>query len=60
MEDITIVTTPPQTVLGIRKKGHYRQIAELLPEIAIHAMEKSIPITGPPCSSFTNNRRGKP
>lgn len=48
MEDITIVTIPPQTVLGIRKKGHYRQIAELLPEIAIHAMEKNIPITGSP------------
>jgi len=48
MEEITIVTTPTQTVLGIRKKGHYRQIAELLPEIAIYAMEKGIPLTGPP------------
>ena len=48
MEEITIVATPPQTVLGIRKKGHYRQIAELLPEIAIYAMEKGIPLTGPP------------
>jgi AraC family transcriptional regulator len=48
MEEITIVTVPPQTVLGIRKRGHYRQIAELLPEIAIYAMEKGIPITGPP------------
>ncbi len=48
MEDVTIVTIPPQTVLGIRKKGHYRQIAELLPEIAIYAMENNIAITGPP------------
>jgi len=48
MEEITIVTVPPQTVLGIRKKGHYRQIAELLPEIAIYALEKGVPLTGPP------------
>jgi AraC family transcriptional regulator len=48
MEEITIVTVPPKTVLGIRKKGHYRQIAELLPEIAIYAMEKGIPLTGHP------------
>ena len=48
MEELTLVTVPPQTVLGIRKKGHYRQIAELLPEIAIYAMEKGILLTGQP------------
>jgi AraC family transcriptional regulator len=41
-------TVPPQTVPGIRKKGHYRQVAKLLPEIAIYAMEKGIPLTGHP------------
>jgi AraC family transcriptional regulator len=38
----------PQTVPGIRKKGHERQIAELLPEIAFYALEKCIPLIGPP------------
>ncbi|NYT07970.1 MAG: transcriptional regulator [Methanomicrobiales archaeon] len=62
MEDVTIVTISPQTVLGIRKKGHYRQIAELLPQIAIYAMENSIPIAGPPifvCHEFSKEEAMK-
>jgi AraC family transcriptional regulator len=48
MEEITIIDVPEQTVLGIRKTGHYRMIPELLSAIAIHATEQGIPILGPP------------
>lgn len=48
MADIEIIDVPDQTVLGIRRKGHYRLIPELLAEIAIYAMEKGIAIIGPP------------
>ncbi len=48
MADIEIIEVPDQTVLGIRRTGHYRIISELLPEIAIYAMEQGIPITGMP------------
>ncbi|NYT05905.1 MAG: transcriptional regulator [Methanomicrobiales archaeon] len=48
MEDITIVDVPDRTVLGIRRTGHYRLIAELLCPLAEYAMGRGIPITGPP------------
>jgi AraC family transcriptional regulator len=48
MDEITIIDVTAQTVLGIRRTGHYRMIAELLPEIAIYATVRGIPITGPP------------
>lgn len=47
-EERTIVPAPPWNVLWIRKKGYYRQIAELFPAIAIYAMENGIPPAGPP------------
>jgi AraC family transcriptional regulator len=48
MDDITLIDVPEQTVLGIRKTGHYRLIAELLAAIAIYATEQGIPLLGPP------------
>jgi len=48
MDEITIIDVPTQTVLGIRRTGHYRLISELLPEIAIYATEQGIPLLGPP------------
>ena len=48
MEEIAIIDVPAQTVLGIRRTGHYRLIAELLAEIAIYATGRGIPILGPP------------
>jgi AraC family transcriptional regulator len=48
MADIEIINVPDQTVMGIRRTGHYRMIAELLAELAIYAMEQDIPINGPP------------
>jgi hypothetical protein len=48
VEEGTVATAPPQTVLGIRKKNYYRQIAELLPAIAMYTMENCIPPAGPP------------
>ncbi|MDN7023419.1 GyrI-like domain-containing protein [Methanoculleus sp. FWC-SCC1] len=48
MDEITIIDVPEQTVLGVRKTGHYRMIAEFLPVIAVSAMERAIPLLGPP------------
>jgi DNA gyrase inhibitor GyrI len=48
--EVTSVTVAPQTAPGIRKRGNYRQIAELLTQIAQYAMEEGIPLTGPPVS----------
>jgi AraC family transcriptional regulator len=48
MDEITIIDVPEQTVLGIRKTGHYRMIAGLLPAIAVYATEQGIPLIGPP------------
>jgi AraC family transcriptional regulator len=48
MDAITLIDVPDQTVLGIRKTGHYRMIPELLQELALYATERGIPLTGPP------------
>ncbi|MCU0632636.1 MAG: GyrI-like domain-containing protein [Methanolinea sp.] len=48
MDEITIIDRQPQTVLGIVQRGLYRLIAELLPRIAIYAMEEGIHLAGPP------------
>ncbi|MBN1195766.1 MAG: GyrI-like domain-containing protein [Methanomicrobiaceae archaeon] len=48
MEEITLIDVPEQTVLGLRKTGHYRLIPELIKELAMYAMGNTIPITGPP------------
>ena len=33
MEEVTVVEVKPQLVAGIRQRGHYRKIAELLPKL---------------------------
>lgn len=33
MEDITVVDVRPQTVIGMRKRGKYQMIAQLLPQL---------------------------
>lgn len=48
MEEVEVVTVPETAVIGIRKRGHYRMIPELIMKTCIHAMEKGIMITGPP------------
>ena len=48
MEEITIVEQSPQTVLGMRKRGVYKEIAVMLPKLFECIMSRNIPIAGPP------------
>lgn len=48
MEDITVVDVEPELVAGIKKTGHYKLIAELLPKIYEYAASKGAQFTGPP------------
>jgi effector-binding domain-containing protein len=48
MEDITVVDVKPQLVVGTKKVGHYRLIAELLPKIYEYAASKGAKFAGPP------------
>jgi len=48
MEEITIVDVKPQLVAGIRKRGHYREIAEMLPKLYKYAAEKGAKFVGMP------------
>jgi len=40
MEEVTVVEVKPQLVAGIRKRGHYREIAELLSRLYEYATKK--------------------
>lgn len=46
--EITLVEVPPQTVLGIRKKGHYADIAVLFPKLFEYIYGEGIEIAGMP------------
>ncbi|MDD1664655.1 MAG: GyrI-like domain-containing protein [Methanomicrobiales archaeon] len=48
MDAITLLTVPEQQVLGVRRRGHYRIIPELLMTIITYAIENGITIAGPP------------
>ena len=48
MEEVTVADVRPQLVAGIRKMGHYREIAELLPELHEHVTKKGATFTTPP------------
>ena len=48
MEEVTVVDVKPQLVAGIRKRGHYREIAELLPRLYEYATKKGARFTAPP------------
>jgi Transcriptional regulator, effector-binding domain/component len=47
-EAVTLVEIPPLHVLGIRRKGHYRIIPELLGQIFEFAMRNRVSIAGMP------------
>ncbi len=46
--DIRVMDVPSITVLGIRKRGHYREIQSLLRQVFDHALETGIILSGPP------------
>jgi AraC family transcriptional regulator len=48
MEEVTVVNVKPQLVAGIRKRGYYREIAELLPRLYEYATKKGAKFTAPP------------
>jgi AraC family transcriptional regulator len=48
MREVTVVDVKPQLVAGIRKRGHYREIAELLPKLYEYAAKKGAQFTAPP------------
>jgi len=48
MEDIAIVTVPPQQVVGIRKTGRYTLIPELLMQLARYITGNRIAFAGMP------------
>lgn len=57
MSEVTIVKIDPQLVLGMRRKGAYREIAVMLPRIFEFAFSKNIPIAGYPvflCHEITH------
>ena len=48
LEEVTVVDVKPQLVAGIRQRGHYRKIAELLPKLYEYAAKKDAKFTAPP------------
>jgi AraC family transcriptional regulator len=48
MDEITLVNFPDQQVLGIRRRGRYQMIPELLMTIITYAMKNGVAIAGPP------------
>ena len=48
MTEITVVDEKPQLVAGMRRKGHYREIAEMLPSLFQYVMSQKAIIVGHP------------
>ena len=48
MSEITIVDVEPQTVLGVRKRGGYEEIAMMIVGLFLYAMGRGIQIDGRP------------
>ena len=48
MEEITIVDVESMMVLGMRKRGKYEEIGQMVQRLAQYAGEKGIQIQGPP------------
>jgi effector-binding domain-containing protein len=48
MIEISVVDEKPQLVAGMRRKGHYKEIAKMLPALFEYAMSQAAIIAGPP------------
>jgi effector-binding domain-containing protein len=48
MIEITIVDEKPQLVAGMRRKGHYKEIAVMLPALFQYIVSQAAIIAGPP------------
>jgi len=47
-KEISVVNVKPQLVLGMRKRGPYRNIAVMIPQICQFAVQNDIQLIGPP------------
>lgn len=57
MSEVTVVELSPQRVLGMRRKGAYREIAIMLPRVFEFAFSKNVQIAGYPiflCHEITH------
>ena len=48
MIEITIVEEKPQLVAGLRRSGHYKEIAKMLPALFEYVVSQGAIIAGPP------------
>jgi effector-binding domain-containing protein len=48
MSEVNIVEVSPQLVVGMKKVGRYKLIAEILPKLCEYAASKEAQFTGPP------------
>ncbi len=48
MHEISIVDERPKLVVGARKRGHYKEIAVMLPQLFEYAISQKARIAGPP------------
>jgi AraC family transcriptional regulator len=48
MMEITIVEEKPQLVAGMRRRGHYKEIAKMLPALFEYVIGRGAIIAGPP------------
>jgi AraC family transcriptional regulator len=48
MNEITIVEEKPQLVAGMKRRGHYKEIAKMLPSLFEYAMSRGAIVAGPP------------
>jgi effector-binding domain-containing protein len=48
MMEVEIVNVEPQLVIGMRKKGAYAEIANMIPAVCTYAVSRGIRLVGPP------------
>lgn len=48
MSEISVVEVKPQIVVGMRKRGKYELIAQMIPKVCQYVVEKGAQIQGPP------------
>lgn len=48
MTEITVIDEKPQLVAGMRRKGHYKEIAEMLPDLFEYVISQKAIIVGHP------------
>ncbi|KUG19870.1 MAG: GyrI-like domain-containing protein [Methanomicrobiaceae archaeon] len=47
-DDVSIVTVPPCLVLGVRRRGRYEEIPQMIMAVCDYAMKHGVELAGPP------------